>query len=191
MNWLFPVVILVVIMAAGDGHRKGFIRKSVGLVSWIATFAITSISIPYITDFLKEETELYRVIQNTIAASDAEAIQFLAILGQAEALGGHVADMVLRVIAFLVTFVLLSVLVMGAATALGIAAKLPVINGFNKTAGMMLGFAEGLLLVWIFFFVVTVFVSSEWGVKVLLMISENEILSWIYQHNLLFLFLQM
>jgi len=191
MDWLFPAVIFVLVAAAWDGHRKGFIRKSVGLVSWIITFVITSISIPYITDFLKNETELYRVIQNTIAASDAEAIQFLAVIGQAEALGGHVADMLLRVIAFLITFVLVSVLVRGVAIALGFAARLPIINGANKTAGMILGFAEGLLLVWVFFFAVTVFVASDWGVEILLMIADNNILSWIYRHNMLFLLLQM
>lgn len=191
MNWLLPAVILVLVLTAWDGHRKGFIRKSVGLVSWIVTFFITSVSIPYITEFLKEETELYRVLQNTIAASDMEAVQFLAVIGQAEAVGGHVADMMLRVIAFLITLALVSLLVQGAAAALGIASKLPILNGLNRTAGLILGAAEGILLVWIFFFVLTVFVSADWGVEMLLMIADSEILSWIYQHNLLFLFLQM
>lgn len=190
MNWLLPAVILVLAAAAWDGHRKGFIRKSVGLVSWVITFVITSVSIPYITEFLKEETELYRVLQNTIVASDVKAVQFLAVIGQSEAVGGHVADLMLRVIAFLITTLLVSLLVQGVAAALGIAAKLPIINGLNRTAGLILGLAEGILLVWIFFFVITVFVSADWGVELLLTIADNEILSWIYRHNLLFLFLQ-
>lgn len=191
MNWLLPAVLLFLLIAAGDGHRKGFIKKSVGLVSWGVTFLVTSIGVPYIAEFLKEKTELHRVLQNTIAASDAQALEVLEMLGQSQTVSGQLADGLLRVIAFLITLLLVSVLVRGIAFSLGIVAKLPILNGLNKKAGLLLGLVEGVLVVWIFFFVVTVCISTETGVKLLLMISESEILSWIYRHNLLFAFLAM
>ena len=77
----------------------------------------------------------------------------------------------------------------GIAFALGLASRLPVLHGLNKTAGLVFGLAEGVVLVWIFFFVITVFSTTEWGGRLLTMVSDSGLLSWLYQKNLLFEFL--
>ena len=186
MNWLLAAVLL---FAAWDGHRKGFIKKSVGMVSWILTFVVTSSTVPYIAAFLKEKTALYRVLQKMVLSSDTNALRILTMLGQEEAAGSWLADLILQVAAFLITLALVGILIQGIAFSLGIAAKLPILHGINKTAGLLLGLGEGILAVWIFFFILTVCISTETGMKMLLMIADSEILSWIYRHNLLFLFL--
>ena len=58
MNWLLPAVAGFLALSAWDGHRKGFIKKSVGIVSLVVTLALTSMAAPYITELLKEHTEL-------------------------------------------------------------------------------------------------------------------------------------
>jgi len=186
MNWLLPAVLVFLVLTAYDGRRKGFIRKSVGLVSWVLTFAVTKVSVPYITEFLKEKTELYRVLQNTFADKEIEALQILTMMGQENGGSSLLADMVLRMAAFLITFLLVGFLVRGIAFSLGIVAKLPVLNGLNRILGMLLGLAEGVLGMWIFFLVVTICVSTELGVKIFVMIADSEILSWLYRHNGLF-----
>lgn len=190
MNWLVPVILVFLLAAAWEGHRKGFVRKSVGLVSWILTFTVVSAAVPYIADFLKEKTALYRVVQKMILSSDADIVQILAMIGQENAASSYLAELILQAAAFLITFLLVGVLVRGVAFSLGIAAKLPILHGMNQTAGMILGFVEGILAVWIFFFAVTVCISTETGMKLLLMIADSEILSWIYRHNLLFALLK-
>ena len=101
----------------------------------------------------------------------------------------YLADMTLKVVAFLMTLLLVGVLVQGILFSLGIIAKLPVLHGLNKTAGMVLGFLEGILFVWIFFFVVTMCVGTQWGGRLLFLIADSDLLSWIYRKNLLLLLL--
>lgn len=186
MNWLLPAVVVFLLLAALDGHRKGFIKKSVGIVSLIVTIALTSVVTPYIASFLKGSTGLYRVLQNSIAASDIELLEAMQSLGFGDAVSGYLADQILQALAFLITMLLAGVLMQGIAFSLGIAAKLPVLHGLNKTAGLLLGLAEGVLFVWIFFFAATVFSSTETGGMLMKMIAQSGILSWLYKNNLLF-----
>ena len=37
MNWLLPVVAVFLVLSAWDGHRQGFIKKLVGIVSLVIT----------------------------------------------------------------------------------------------------------------------------------------------------------
>ena len=72
MNWLLPAVVVFLILAAWDGHRKGFIKKLVGIVSLVLTLVLTSVASPLVAEFLKEHTGIYTMLQNSINASDAE-----------------------------------------------------------------------------------------------------------------------
>ena len=191
MNWLLPVIGGFLLLAAWDGHRKGFIKKSVGIVTMVLTLIITGIAVPYSAAFFREKTALYSVLQKGIASSEIDILKTLESIGLKEALSSYLAETILQAAAFLVTLLLVGVLVQGLAFSLGIAAKLPVLHGINKLAGLVLGLAEGVLAVWIFFFAITVCSTTEWGGKLLLMIAANDILSWIYRSNLLFVFLRM
>ena len=108
------------------------------------------------------------------------------MLGLGDAVSGYLAEQILQTFAFLITLLLAGVLVRGIAFSLGLAAKLPVLHGINKLAGLVFGFGEGLLVVWIFFFVVTVFSPTNWGGEMFAMISDSRILTWLYRENILF-----
>ena len=62
MNWLMPAVAGFLVLAAWDGHRKGFIKKSVRVLSMVLTLIASSALSPHIAGFLKEQTSLYRVL---------------------------------------------------------------------------------------------------------------------------------
>lgn len=155
----------------------------------ILTLMATSAVSPIVTNFLKEKTEMHRVLQNSIAASEFDVMEAIELIGMDEAVSGYLADIVLQVVAFLTTFLLVSVLVQGVLFSLGIVAKLPVLHGLNKTAGLVLGLAEGIFFVWIFFFAVTVCAGTKPGGQLLWMIADSELLSFIYRRNLLLLLL--
>ena len=186
MNWLLPAVVVFLILAAWDGHRKGFIKKLVGIVSLVLTLVLTSVASPLVAELLKEHTGIYAMLQNSINASDAELLDTLQMLGLGDAVSGYLAEQILQTFAFLITLLLAGVLVRGIAFSLGLAAKLPVLHGINKLAGLVFGFGEGLLVVWIFFFVVTVFSPTNWGGEMFAMISDSRILTWLYRENILF-----
>ena len=185
MNWLLPAVGLFIILSAWDGHHKGFIRKIVGVLSLALTLIITSVVSPYLHVFLKESTGLYGFLQNSIEGSDMELLDALRVLGMENAISGYLADEILRWAAFLIALLLAGVLIRGIVFSLGIVSPLPILHGLNKTAGLLLGFAEGVVLVWIFFVVITVCASTSAGGQLLKMTAQSSILSWLYRNNLL------
>ena len=73
MNWLLPVVGGFLLLAAWDGHRKGFIKKSVGIVTMVLTLIITGFAVPYCTAFFRDKTALYNVLQKVAHAPRADA----------------------------------------------------------------------------------------------------------------------
>ena len=185
MNWLLPAVGLFIILSAWDGHHKGFIRKIVGVLSLALTLIITSVVSPYLHVFLKESTGLYGFLQNSIEGRDMELLDALRVLGMENAVSGYLADEILRWAAFLIALLLAGVLIRGIVFSLGIVSHLPILHGLNKTAGLLLGFAEGVVLVWIFFVVITVCASTSVGGQLLKMTAQSSILSWLYRNNLL------
>lgn len=185
MNWLLPAVGLFIILSAWDGHHKGFIRKIVGVLSLALTLIITSVVSPYLHVFLKESTGLYGFLQNSIEGSDMELLDALRVLGMENAVSGYLADEILRWAAFLIALLLAGVLIRGIVFSLGIVSHLPILHGLNKTAGLLLGFAEGVVLVWIFFVIITVCASTSVGGQLLKMTAQSSILSWLYRNNLL------
>ena len=185
MNWLLPTVGLFILLSAWDGHRKGFIRKIVGVLSLLLTLIITSMVSPFLQVFLKESTGLYSFLQNRIEGSDMELLDAFRILGMENVVSGYLADEILHWAAFLVALLLAGVLIRGIIFSLGIVSHLPVLHGLNKTAGLVLGFAEGVVLVWVFFLVITVCASTSVGGQLLKMTAQSSILSWLYRNNLL------
>ena len=132
MNWLLPAVAVFLILAAWDGHRKGFIKKMVGIVSLALTLVLTSVVSPLVAEFLKNSTGLYSTLQNSILSSDAELLETLGALGLGDAVSGYLAEQILHAVAFLITLLLAGVLVQGIALSLGLAARLPVLHGINR-----------------------------------------------------------
>ncbi len=126
-----------------------------------------------------------RFLQNSIEGSDIELLDALRVLGMENAVSGYLADEILRWAAFLIALLLAGVLIRGIVFSLGIVSHLPILHGLNKTAGLLLGFAEGVVLVWIFFVVITVCASTSVGGQLLKMTAQSSILSWLYRNNLL------
>jgi len=185
MNWLLPAVALFLVLSAWDGHRKGFIRKIVGVLSLILTLIVTSVVSPYLHTFLKESTGVYHFLQNRIEGSDLELLDALRVLGMENAASGYLADEILRWAAFMIALLLAGVLIRGIVFSLGIVSHLPILHGLNKTAGLLLGLGEGVVLLWIFFIVITVCASTRGGAQLLKMTAQSGILSWLYHNNLL------
>lgn len=125
MNWLLPAVGLFILLSTWDGHRKGFIRKIVGVLSLVLTLIITSVVSPYLHTFLKESTGLYHFLQNRIEGSDIELLDALRVLGMENAVSGYLADEILRWAAFLSALLLAGVLIRGILFSLGIVSHLP------------------------------------------------------------------
>lgn len=62
MNILEIIILILAVWLAIGGFRKGFVRKLAAMVSLVLSIVLVSISLPYVTEFLKTNTPIYDVI---------------------------------------------------------------------------------------------------------------------------------
>lgn len=123
-----------------------------------------------------------------IENNNTDVYKALAITSFHDYISNYLAGIIINAIAFMATFLLISIILGVLCFTLNLISKLPLLNSINKTAGLIVGLVQGLIVVWLFFILITVFGSSELGQKALQMIDESQILSLIYNNNLLLRF---
>lgn len=97
----------------------------------------------------------------------------------------EVTMMIIKILGFIVTYIVVSLLVGLLFKLFKVLSKLPVINIANKALGVVAGVALGLFLVGVFFAIVS-FVSPEaFGDGIAADINSSAVLGWIYEHNIL------
>lgn len=97
----------------------------------------------------------------------------------------QITNMILNAIAFVITFLVAVLALTLLANALDLIAKLPGLKQINAVGGLAAGLAEGVLLVWILFVILTMFAGTEIGQDIMKMIAENKFLDYLYKNNLL------
>lgn len=75
MNWLNILILAVLVLCVFNGIQRGMIRAAFALVSVILTLILGFILNPYVTEFLKEETPVYEVIQVKCEESISQALE--------------------------------------------------------------------------------------------------------------------
>lgn len=63
MNLLEIIIIILTVLLAVGGFRKGFVKKLASMVSLVLSLVLVSLFLPYMTDFLKNNTPVYDYIQ--------------------------------------------------------------------------------------------------------------------------------
>ncbi len=71
MNWLLLVILIVIMLSAAAGYRRGFVRTVLSMVFLILVMVVSGWISPYISDALKEHTQ----ITETIRASCTEMLE--------------------------------------------------------------------------------------------------------------------
>lgn len=98
-------------------------------------------------------------------------------------LAGYGAKMIINIISFILTFVLISAVMRAVIFALDIIANLPVIATFNRLGGAALGAAEGLIIVWLLFIIITMLYTTSFGKETYDAIQGNTFLKLLYDLN--------
>ena len=66
----------------------------------------------------------------------------------------------------------------------------PLLGEANRVVGLVFGAFEGIMIVWILLFVISVVGTSDFGQSMMAQISNNMILQFLYDHNLISLFIK-
>lgn len=117
--------------------------------------------------------------------NNSEAYNVLKVKSFPEYVGAYLSDIIIKMIAFLLTFIIVTILVRAVIFALDIITALPVIKGLNRFAGILVGMLIALIVVWIGFFVVTLIYNTAIGKECFKWIGESELLTFLYNKNVI------
>lgn len=222
MNWLFWMLLTMILIFMIQGFRRGLIRTAVSMFSIVIVAAATMWMNPYIGSMIRENTDwqkkleqkcsvlLVEKMEERLEISDAsqnsfieemplpeivreklvennnsETYQSLAVENFAGYLSKYIAAGIMNGITFLLSFVSVWILMKILLCALDRITDLPVIGGFNRFGGMLLGTAQGVIWLWVIFLIITLFCNTGTGRYLMEMIGENPVLLWIYDRNCL------
>ncbi len=124
------------------------------------------------TDGLKEKT-------NEIAN---ELIETKGIYGKTAV---AIADLFLQGVSTVIAMILGAIVSIFISLLLGFIGKLPIIGFANQILGLVAGAVNGLLIIWIAFYLVTVMSTTELGSMVISHIYASPFLIYIYENNVL------
>lgn len=116
--------------------------------------------------------------------NNEEGYKGLGVSNFSDYLINFVATSVLNVVAYLVSIVVVQLLLWGIITLLNIMAHIPVIRVINRFAGMLLGLVQALLLLWVFFLILSLCSATTIGTQLISLVGQSTFLSWLYDSNL-------
>lgn len=96
----------------------------------------------------------------------------------------YLADMFINTVSSIILFISINILIHVIIRWLNLIARLPILYGLNHIAGAILGFSQGMLLLWIGGFVLNLFSATPTGKLLLEQVYDSNWLTWLYQYNL-------
>lgn len=139
---------------------------------------------------LIEELPLPETIKDSLKENNTmEKYVDMDVAGFEEYVCRQITNVILNALAFVITLAVAIIALWILCHALNILAKLPLLKQINQMTGLAAGLAEGVLLVWILFVVLTMFAGSAFGQDAMAMIGENPLLDFLYKNNLVLKFI--
>ncbi|SHO53790.1 CvpA family protein [Anaerocolumna xylanovorans] len=126
--------------------------------------------------------------ESLIENNNKEVYKTMSVKNFKEYVSESVSRMIINSGVFICVFLIISIALGIICIALNIISKLPVINGLNKTAGLLAGLIQGIVVVWIGFLILTAFAGTKVGQSAFELINNNTFLSVLYNNNMLLKF---
>ncbi|WP_279000080.1 CvpA family protein [[Clostridium] scindens] len=131
-----------------------------------------------------EKADLPDVFKNLLSVNNnSEIYKELGVDAFAQYVGSYLARLIINIVAFLCTFVLITIVLRAIVFALDIVSNLPVLGFINRLAGGAIGVIGALVIVWTVFVVITLLYTTSFGKEMYRMIQSDAILKTIYEYN--------
>lgn len=105
-------------------------------------------------------------------------------MGLYEQMAESVAHFIIEGIAFFAALIIAGIISACLGNILDLVSYLPIIHGANKTLGALAGVLKGIILIWLGFYIVTIFAATDGGKQLLIYIEESPFLLYLYNHNI-------
>lgn len=127
------------------------------------------------------ESVMAQIVSGASGAADTVLAETGVYAGIAQSLAGFIV----QGIAFVTVLILSWILVHVISALLGIVSHIPILKGVNRFTGMLAGLMEGILIVWIAFYIVALCSTGETGRVIVSYINQSAFLKELYENNIL------
>ena len=191
---MLAMLIALVVASAGSPTLCHVLEKNDGVYNFINQKVSDTLEISSRVSENSEQTAvieslpLPESVKQALEDNNNDVIKELLQVSKNDFAGyitGYITCLILNAISYIILFVLTLIVVQIVANILDIISRLPVLHSINKTGGLIVGFLKGIIAVWIFFVILTIFGGTEFGKNMFEMINDSKILSYIYSHNML------
>lgn len=125
--------------------------------------------------------ELFKSLLST--NNNSEIYQELGVESFVQYVGTFLARLVINILAFLGVFLLVTIILRAIIFALDVISELPGVGFINRMAGGVVGILCALIIIWIFFVIVTLLYVASIGTDLYEMIQASEVLKILYDYN--------
>lgn len=105
--------------------------------------------------------------------------------GMVDTLSDKISNLILLVIAFVIVYFVAKLALFLISELIKKTSKLPVIRSFDKLGGLLFGFFEGILIIWVLFMILFMFRASDTFKPVFDLIERSTIGNLLYKNNIL------
>ncbi len=120
-----------------------------------------------------------------IKNNNEEQYNVLEALNFQDYVAKYLSKTIIKIMSFFITFIIITIFLRMTFFTLDIIANLPVIKGVNKLAGLGVGLVQGVLIIWIAFFVVILFAGDDISIMLYSQIDANPFLKVLFDYNMI------
>ena len=122
-------------------------------------------------------------VNGTVSSIGDQATQFKNNI--VSSVSNTIATYIIRGLACLIAFVIAKIICWIVYAIIKYVQDLPVVKGVTSWLGLILGLVKGLLVTWLFMFIVSITTATSFGQYFIPMIEENVFLRFLYENNML------
>lgn len=169
-----------------DGYRKGLVKKGISLGASLLTLAVVYFVSPYVAQFIEGILPNMFSLE-TLAGTGSDIYRMLYLSGFGEAAEEYVYSFVSRVLALVITYMVVRILLKTVVLSLELMVKVPGLSLLNRLLGSAFGLLQQLLVLWMIFLVLAIFSHTGWGESLCELIRQSMCMEYLYEHNILLL----
>lgn len=169
MSWIDISIILVLLISIAVGYARGLVLSLASLLSFVISIVLANLFYKDLALYIINRTTISSTVSKFITSASGEIgkagswingnlvnnlpsgakdyINNFALESTVEShLSGMITSAVIHIFCFLLIFTLIKLIIFAISHGLNTVAKLPVLNFFNKSGGVLIGVLQGLLL---------------------------------------------
>lgn len=169
--------------------RANAAQMILGAAGWEAPLE-EEIQLPSAQRISIEQMNLPQSVKDILLENNnSEIYQLLGVDQFTEYVSTCLADMLINTVSTILLFLVISIVIHILIRWLDLISRLPIISGLNHIAGAILGLAQGLLLLWIAGFILSLFSATPLGQQLEVQVHASPWLTFLYDYNLINLIL--